>query len=163
MLCSKGYGVRKVYAFEPLQRNFDILEKNVSLNALTNVETHKVALGKKCSQIEIFHENEMANAFGYGLPEKVELRTIDSYNIKHVTLMKIDVEGFEMDLLYGARKTIEENLPKIIVETHSRNLIRSVTEYLSQLGYKQRHSVKNQIPKGRPEMDQLRNIFFSVD
>lgn len=46
----------------------------------------------------------------------VEIRTLDSYNLKDVDIIKIDVEGFEYDVLLGSIKTIEKWRPVVQVE-----------------------------------------------
>lgn len=161
LLCAGGFGVSEVIAFEPVKRNFEILESNIALNGFSNVKAHHLALGETESTMEIFHENDMANKYGYGTPEMAHVRTVDSLPIKRVTFMKIDVEGFEMELLRGALETIRKNRPRIIIETHSRELDSEVKEFLANFGYKLKHTVKNSPPKGRKEMNQVMNRFYS--
>ena len=72
----------------------------------------------------------------------VELRTIDSFALSNVSLMKIDVEGFEIPVLKGAEITIRRNnLPVIIIELwhHSEEHKRQSQKAFSLLksyGYK---------------------------
>lgn len=47
---------------------------------------------------------------------EVEIRTLDSYGFEDVDFIKIDVEGFEMEVVKGARDTIIRNRPLIVVE-----------------------------------------------
>jgi FkbM family methyltransferase len=61
------------------------------------------------------------------------VRTLDSYAIEDVDFIKIDVEGHELQLLQGARATLERWRPRILVEV--RNL-PSVTAFFSDLGYR---------------------------
>ena len=163
LLCSIGFKAKKVFAFEPLLSNFQLLVQNISLNGVTNIVANKVGLGNITKEMEVFHENDMVNSFGYGLPETIKIERLDDYGIEKPTIMKIDVEGFEMELLLGALGTIKTNLPKIIIETHSRKLRTEVTDLLVSLGYRLRHSIKNRSPKEQPNMDQVRNLFFSVE
>lgn len=160
LLCAKGYGVKQVYAFEPVKSNYSILKSNIELNNAANVKCDRSALGAKNTEIEIFYENDMANSFGYGSPESVPLKTLDSLNLGRVNFMKIDVEGFEMDFLNGAKNTLEMYHPKIIIETHSKKLETEVKAFLTDLGYRLFHTIKNSAPKDRPEMDSVKNLFF---
>jgi hypothetical protein len=50
--------------------------------------------------------------------EKVETRTLDSFNFKDVSLIKIDVEGSEYDVIEGAQDTIKNERPIILCEHH---------------------------------------------
>ena len=162
LLCSTGFHAKKVFAFEPLLSNFELLTQNIFLNGATGIVANKVALGNSTKEMEVFHENDMVNSFGYGIPETIKIEKLDSYGIENPTIMKIDVEGFEMELLLGSMKTIKTYLPKIIIETHSRKLKSEVSELLTSLGYHLRHTIKNRAPKGQPEMDHISNLFFSV-
>ena len=53
--------------------------------------------------------------------DKVEARTIDSFGFSEVSLIKIDVEGHEAEVLHGAEKTISAFHPVIIVEISKGN------------------------------------------
>jgi hypothetical protein len=59
--------------------------------------------------------NEGATSVGAG-GDRAELRTIDSFGFKNVSLLKIDVESFEDYLLEGAQLTIARYKPVIIIE-----------------------------------------------
>lgn len=62
--------------------------------------------------------------------------TIDSYDFKDVALIKIDVEGMELEVLAGARETIIRSMPKIIVESWPGGQNRgSVLDFLAKAGY----------------------------
>jgi hypothetical protein len=49
--------------------------------------------------------------------------------------VKIDVEGFELDVLEGARKTIQRNLPIVLIEIQSERTFHAVQLFLGDLGY----------------------------
>jgi hypothetical protein len=59
--------------------------------------------------------NEGGTKIGHG-GDKAELRTIDSFGFRKVSLIKIDVEGFEDDVIEGAKETIQRYHPILIVE-----------------------------------------------
>jgi len=46
----------------------------------------------------------------------IQIKTLDSYNFKDVDIVKIDVEGYEFDVILGAVKTIEKWKPIVQVE-----------------------------------------------
>lgn len=47
---------------------------------------------------------------------EVEVATLDMYDLSHVDLLKLDCEGFELPVLRGARRTLEEWRPLVVVE-----------------------------------------------
>jgi FkbM family methyltransferase len=65
---------------------------------------------------------------------QVPTATLDSRKLRNVSLIKIDVEGHEVDVLDGARQTILQNRPTLIVEIkkHNREKAASV---LDGIGY----------------------------
>ena len=101
--------VKQVYAFEPLKENFNMLKRNLLLNSCQNVKT-------------------IQNKINYS-------NTIDSYEFGKVDFIKIDASGFEDYILKGAKKTIEQNMPLIIVDIKAMDTLAS-KEILLDLGYK---------------------------
>ena len=78
----------------------------------------------------------------YSECKTIQLVTLDSCNIKEPVFIKIDVEGFEQEVLKGLKNTLIEFKPTIIFE-HSLYRLNerghrkdSVTNYLESLGYK---------------------------
>jgi FkbM family methyltransferase len=111
-----------VYAFEPQRILFQILCGNVALNELSNVEALQKGVGRSAGQAKIAALNYGApNNFG-GLSiggdrgEKVEIIAIDELELSKVRLIKIDIEGMELDALLGAKRTIERCRPILYVE-----------------------------------------------
>jgi len=68
----------------------------------------------------------------------VQLRTLDSYGLSNISLMKIDVEGAEADVLDGAVHTLENCKPALLIEIEKRHAQRaffSIFELLKEKGY----------------------------
>jgi FkbM family methyltransferase len=109
----------RVYAFEPVRKTYRELRRNLELNGVTNVVALRYALGRGApSVIEMnpIHEGEEGGtSVGHG-GDRVELRTLDSFGFEGVSLVKIDVEGFELPVLDGAEDTIRRNRPVLVVE-----------------------------------------------
>ena len=113
-----------VYAFEPQRKIYRELVHNIKLNELSNVVPLHFAVSSKTGIIEMNTDpraDDGVAAIGEG-GEEVEARTIDSFGFSDVSLMKIDVEGHELEVLRGAEKTIGALHPVIIVEIWKRNL-----------------------------------------
>ena len=158
ILCAGYYKVKKVYCFEPLKLNFKEIEKNIKLNKLKNISAYNVALGSENKMIKITYNGDMAG-IGGGRTQKTYLKTLDSYRLKP-TILKIDVEGFEMDVLRGAIKTISKSHPKIIIETHTSKLRKEVLSFLGSIGYKVKHYGRSVTPKAG-EFDFVQNLFLT--
>lgn len=101
----------QVVAFEPSPLAYACHRKNCP-----DVICHNVALGDKVGEVflDIQHGNS-GNTFaveGSGTP----LRRLDDYNLEDVSLVKIDVQGFEGPVIHGAIETIKRCRPIMIVE-----------------------------------------------
>ncbi len=108
----------RVYAFEPQRKIFRELVHNVELNAIKNTTPLRFAIGHTSAVIEM-NSGDNRNEGGHGVGaggDKAELRTLDSFGFTNVSVIKIDVEGFEDNVLDGARDTIARTRPVLIVE-----------------------------------------------
>jgi FkbM family methyltransferase len=108
----------RVYAFEPQKKIYRELVHNLRLNGVGNAVPLRFALGRGVGVIEMestVSGNEGHTAVGRG-GDRAELRSIDSFAFKNVSFIKIDVEGFEDEVLEGARLTIARHRPVIMVE-----------------------------------------------
>lgn len=107
----------QVIAFEPVQEFIDCFEKNV---IATNYTMHRMALGRTESFVNMNivqgntgHSHINKESFGQGT---IPLKTLDSFNFTNVDMIKIDVEGFEEEILAGAMETIKLNKPILVIE-----------------------------------------------
>jgi FkbM family methyltransferase len=132
----------KVYAFEPQRLTFQILCANMALNDITNAYCFQTAVGEHPGSIVVPALNpEVRQNFGrveLGEPtqgETVERTTIDSLTLPHCRLMKVDVEGMELSVLKGARRTIEQYRPFLYLENDRVEKSQSLIQYVHRLGY----------------------------
>jgi FkbM family methyltransferase len=120
-------GVRRArtVAFEPDPVTFAALLRNVALNSLgTLVESRKCALGPQIGKIEFTVGLDTMNRVAtdtIALTQTVSMDTLDrALQGKAPSLMKLDVEGFESEILRGARATLSRpQLKAIIIEDRS--------------------------------------------
>jgi FkbM family methyltransferase len=109
----------RVYAFEPQRKVFRELVYNLIENDVQNVVPLRFALGEANRIIEMDKPVDGLEGLvkvGRG-GDPVELRTLDSFHLKGVSFLKIDVEGYEEHVLEGARRTIAGNgNPPILTE-----------------------------------------------
>lgn len=162
LLCSKVFGVKSVYSFEPLPSNFDILEENMAINHASNVKSFNAAVGASNGSVMLSDKTDMASAFDKNGNVKTEVVALDSMNLTDVDMMKIDVEGFEMEVLKGACETIKRYHPRMIIEVHSSSLREEVLKFTRSLGYREKHHDRPRVNKGR-NMDFVQNVFFAPE
>lgn len=138
-----------VIAFEPQRKMFDELRCNLGLNGVENVTPLQVGLGDTFGELEMDAPNPL-NEGGVGPGEggnRAPLRPLDSYALENVSVLKIDVEGFEDHVIEGARNTIAEHKPVIFVEIQGgknwdnappevREKIAATAHRLTSMGYR---------------------------
>jgi len=124
----------KVVSLEPFPPNFRILEENVRLNGLRNVIPKMEAAGAETGTITFDEASSAITSSGRGVAVRVS--RLDEYEHLNPTLLKIDVEGFEMQVLQGAGKILSKR-PKLAIEVHAELLPQfgaSVEGILSLIG-----------------------------
>jgi FkbM family methyltransferase len=138
MLLSKWVGTEgKIVTFEINQHNAAIARQNIELNNIKNVILEEKGLGSHKSSQKIFNKSNSSvtpaniislgwlKNFIYGTNE-VEIISLDDYVATQSTLptfIKIDVEGYESEVLKGATKILK-TLPKLEIEIHTEILSR---------------------------------------
>jgi FkbM family methyltransferase len=108
---------RKIYAFEPMEENLQLLKKTIELNALSNIVVVSKVLSS-CEgtlKIQSLCDSSFISETG---SKKIDATTIDKFVEEHkleVGLIKMDIEGAEYDAILGAERTIKEQSPVLIV------------------------------------------------
>jgi FkbM family methyltransferase len=156
-------------AFEPQRIVYYQLCANTFLNRLSNVYTHNVGLSNEqrvtSYVLPNYAEETNIGAFsidfdtrlkGYevkseGVTERIIIIPLDSMQYEKVRLIKIDVEGHELQVLQGAEHTLRENnYPPIIFEAWTRKFVekrQAVFAHLESLGYEITQIGQNNLAK----------------
>ena len=117
----------KVVAAEPMQENVSILKTNIELNNLTNVILVEKAVGSPRDETVSMGQSSNSSVRKSSKDTiPVESITIDKLaeTLKITpTLLKIDVEGYEYEILEGSRSVLATT-PAIFIEVHTRTLPR---------------------------------------
>jgi FkbM family methyltransferase len=122
----------RVVAIEPVVEFQECLRKNVPME---NIEIWPIALGTEETTIDMVitegntgHSHINKDSVGSG---KVEMKRLDSLDFDRIDYMKIDCEGYEMQILKGGENTLRTHQPIIVVEQklHTDTGITKETQY----------------------------------
>jgi FkbM family methyltransferase len=119
----------KIYSFEPVRETFSILTRNVGGNP--NIAAQNLALGSSAGRSEMYvYDNSLINSIVLNRPypsrynlkaQKLEctVDTIDNFCDRHgvsqIGILKIDTEGFELEVLRGARNLMERGMVDFVI------------------------------------------------
>ncbi|HCY77914.1 MAG TPA: hypothetical protein DHV28_18565 [Ignavibacteriales bacterium] len=150
IIISKIVGEKgNVFSFEPSINIFSKLIDNLKLNSITNVNLENCGLGKSdeiltlkrnkkysgMSTLVLEQDNEI-------IEEQVKITSLDKYffdKVIKIDLIKIDTEGFEPEVLIGAKKIITSYKPVIYIELGGGKFLKSsgrAIKILNDYGYK---------------------------
>lgn len=112
--------VKKVYAIEPDQKCFEILKKNVEENKLKNVVLiNKAASDKREKKYLVRDEKNLGNSrINDKNGELINTDTLDNIlkNEQKIEVIKIDTQGWETQVVAGAKKVLKKDKPTVFLE-----------------------------------------------
>ena len=128
-----------VIAFEPLLSKYSEMLINFELNDANYIERYNYLIGDG-NPMAIYDNSKMINNLGNGNKYVKDTVSIDNFLLENdledkPNIVKIDTEGFEKIILEGMRKTLANYKPKIIIETHSIDLLWSCHKLLIEYKY----------------------------
>lgn len=127
----------QVHSFEPYAAVSQKLERHIELNSIGNIRLHKLGLSNKAEELDFFAptgRNQGIGSFDSGTVSKgnrnlgkLALVRGDDYlaenGLQDVSLLKIDVEGFEKNVVEGLRETLAQARPIMVVEVTYGNAL----------------------------------------
>lgn len=144
----------KIISIEPNNLSYKRLIKNLSLllkknnKIFTQVKTEKSAIGNKNLTTKLYHDHDYAVSSLIKSKNKQKYSTVNSkklldiikkHNIKNITLIKIDIEGFEDRALLNFFQNSKKSLyPSYVIIEHSnkKNWKMDIIKYIISKGYK---------------------------
>jgi FkbM family methyltransferase len=139
-----------VICFEPIQENINNLKtlinavkanatiEGIALSDKSGVAKLKMIindLGRSTIEEENILEDKNGSAETF---LSVPIKKLDDYNYNNIGFIKIDVEGHELGVLMGAKETIKNNRPNLLVEIedrHKKNALLNVPAFLQAFDY----------------------------
>jgi FkbM family methyltransferase len=130
--------VNKVYAIEPCGDTVELLKQNIELNNVHNVYVKQIAIGGKKGNIQFKMTNytnlrRVSPCNDLFDSTSIPVDTIDNlFSGEKVDYLRMDVEGYTLNILRGAEKTIADNNIGLFIEVH-RDLMKEYGYTLADL------------------------------
>jgi FkbM family methyltransferase len=132
----------QVESFEPFSINYECLQENIK--SFSNINIHKKGLGSTSTSLTLMLPEDSGNSGAPSfvdfvntdkktLTEQVIVARLDDFNFQP-DLIKIDTQGFEMEILKGAVNTLQTYKPVLIVEC-AKQPFKDIANFLSTMGY----------------------------
>lgn len=129
----------QIYSFEPSSYSFPILVDNINLNKFKNINSLKLGIGSNDSK-QLFYTSSVNHVISSFTPregfieEQIEVKTLKSFcddlNIEKIDLIKIDVEGYESDVIAGLGEKIFNSKPIIFAEVLNETCGEKIIPFL---------------------------------
>ena len=146
-----------VWAFEPAPYNLECFTKNTEHD--TNIKVRGWGLGEDNHKatLSIAVENHLGSTMAKPDPNgDIQIQRLDDQGIENIDLLKIDVEGYETEVLKGGTQSIDKYSPLIAIERHAFNYKllgkekRESHLYLQSLGYEMMWKLTRDCIYGKP-------------
>ena len=147
-------GIQNITVFEPLSKNFDILAQRLQ-NVNADIQGHQVALGSKKGTATMYLSSNEAQSSSILKPkehlehhpdvtfdstEEVEVDCLDNFDVRSANFMNIDVQGYELEVLKGAAKTLKQ-INYVYCEINrgemyeGNPMVEDIDEFLGEYGF----------------------------
>jgi len=142
----------RVYAYEPFPESYRLFQENVALNGVQNVYAFQAAIGARREKLKLVTKGEAVQytttkgrcSEELGNPSlEVEGITLDdafeTNRIEHCDFLKMDCEGCEFEVLFGASGTTLEKISRICLEYHdgfTQYTLADLINHLQRSGFR---------------------------
>lgn len=132
----------EVIAFEPFQENFRLLDNCAkSYKGATQIMARQLAIGAQAETFFQSHENASSRSFidrnadatqsHEQAGETIKVCALDDLDYQDVSMIKVDIEGFELDFLKGAINTLEKWRPHLAISAyHHHSHAAKIADFL---------------------------------
>lgn len=116
---------KKIFSFEPNQKNFGILKRNVELNKINNIFPFNKAVSNKEGKLKLYLSSSSLGHSAFIKTDNFELidcttlkGIFDKNKIKRCDFLKMDCEGAEFDIILNSSPTVLKNIYRMVIEVH---------------------------------------------
>ena len=129
----RGEAYKEILAFEPDINNYILLKKNIQNNSVKRVKAFNCGLYSNKTTLRFSSAGTMESTISAQGDVELKVDTIDNVAVNEkVTIIKMDVEGSEMDVLIGAESTIKRCRPILMISAyHKKDDIYSIYNFIS--------------------------------
>ena len=151
---------KQVVCFEPNTQNNKRLTENLELNGVKNVQVRKVGVGSRTevlkmvvdplmpggSSVDAKMQDQMLQSGAGTITEEIPIVTLDEEipraQLPAPDFIKIDIEGWELEALRGARHTLESKKPALFLEMHGdtvrekKRKVAGIVAFLWEINYR---------------------------
>lgn len=168
----------KVFAFEPSPTTAQMLEQNVERNRLKDqIKVFATAVSESPGTARFYHcvDDAYSSLKDTGRYEvidiiEVQVTTIDAFckeqGLKKINLIKVDVEGFETEVIKGAIETLKKYKPELFIEiyagTNSNKDPERTIKIIQDLGYHTFVLSKGKKIEWSKHSDSQQNYYFTA-
>ena len=144
----------QTHSFEPIKEHCELIQQSTYLNRLSNVTVNEYALGEIAAKKDIYTAGSgttLVENFTENVRNKItiEIKKLDDVvkekQIQNILFIKIDVEGFEYEVLKGAREIFSTGKPILFMEIchtkdgsyglYTNENFKKTLDFMEELGY----------------------------
>ena len=140
--CKSG----KIFSFEPIRENFDLLVENLELNQIKNISPFNKAVSKSITNVDLFlHNDQSAHSIISKSIKTISVQStslqsiFDENNITSCKLLKLDCEGAEYEIIDSLPTKYFERIKNIVIEYHLADskpqLAKNLINKIQNMGY----------------------------
>ncbi|WP_306581783.1 FkbM family methyltransferase [Dokdonella sp.] len=125
---------RKIFLFEPSTKNMEAAQRRLS--AFRDIEFRPIGLSDTAGTLGFNDDGGSASAITRATRSTIDVDTLDAAVPESVSFIKMDLEGWEMNALQGARRHIAEERPKLAIAVyHDSADFRLVHQFVNAFGH----------------------------
>jgi len=155
LLVSQFCKTGKIFSFEPMGDNFDLLISNLKLNHIENIHPFNFAVSKNTSNVNLFlNSDQSAHSIFSSDSESVTIQSIslqrilDENKISSCKLLKLDCEGAEYEIIDSLPIEYFNKIENIVIEYHladskpelGKNLITKIQDAGFKIKTREHHN-----------------------
>jgi FkbM family methyltransferase len=146
LIFESEYKPNKIYSFEPVTENYNLLLETIKINNLQKIIPIDKGVGEKSRTVN-FHSRGISSYISEDGNTEMELISIDEFvkekNLS-VGMIKMDVEGYELEVLKGAKETIQEVKPVLLIGIyHNPEEFFSAIKYVKEISNEYEIKIKH--------------------